>query len=212
MTASPPGPPVLDRVRERPGGRSERVRVAVLTAAREELLENGWDAFSHRATARRAGVDPATVYRRWPTRPRLAVDALLEMAGNAAPVPDTGVLREDLSRFLGSIREILHSARLLRLFHALSIATATDDEELREMVRGFWSSRFEQAGKMIERGIERGELPAGVDANRIIEQLVSPLYFRALVSGEPLEEGLIDRSIEAVVAAAPAFPSRSTQS
>jgi len=184
----------------------------VLTAAREELLDNGWDAFSHRATARRAGVDPATVYRRWPTRPRLAVDALLEMAGNAAPVPDTGALRDDLASFLGSIHEVLLNPRLLRLFHALSIATATDDEELREMVRGFWSSRFEQAGKMIERGIQRGELPVGVDANRTIEQLVAPLYFRALVSGEPLEETLIDSSIEAVVAPTSASPTRSTQS
>ena len=74
---------ILDSVQDRPGGRSERVRSAVLTAAREELLEGGWDSFSHRAIAKRAGVDPATVYRRWPTRPRLAVDALLELAGRS---------------------------------------------------------------------------------------------------------------------------------
>lgn len=192
--------PTLDGVRERPGGRSERVRQAVLTAARDVLLEQGWDAFSHRATARRAGVDPATVYRRWPTRPRLAVDALLDMAGNAVPVPDTGSVADDLDRFLRLLYEVLSDARLLRLFHALSIATSADDDELRELVTSFWSSRFEQAAVMIERGVERGEIRADVDALEVIERLVAPLYFRALISGQPLDESLIQRSVELVVA------------
>lgn len=195
MTESLPGPIALDRVRERPGGRSERVRSAVLSAARAELLEHGWDSFSHRATARRAGVDPATVYRRWPSRPRLAVDALLELAGRSVPVPDTGSLAEDLKAFLGSLNGTLENVGMLRLFHALSVATAADDEELRETVRAFWSARFEQGGAMIERAIARGELPAGVNANRLLEQLVSPLYFRALVTGEPLDERLIEAQV-----------------
>jgi len=195
MTESLPGPIALDRVRERPGGRSERVRSAVLSAARAELLEHGWDSFSHRATARRAGVDPATVYRRWPSRPRLAVDALLELAGRSVPVPDTGSLAEDLKAFLGSLHGTLENVGTLRLFHALSVATATDDEELRETVRAFWSARFEQGGAMIERATARGELPAGVNADRLLEQLVSPLYFRALVTGEPLDERLIEAQV-----------------
>lgn len=190
----------LDRVRERPGGRSERVRTAVLAAAREELLEHGWEAFSHRTAARRAGVDPATVYRRWPTRPRLAVDALLDMAGNAVPVPDTGTLKGDLEQFLRALHHVLREPRSLRLFHVLSIAIAADDDELRETVNAFWSSRFEQAGEMIARGIERGEIRPEVDPHEVIERLVAPLYFRALVSAEPLDADLIRRSVELVIA------------
>ncbi|MBA2516551.1 MAG: TetR/AcrR family transcriptional regulator [Solirubrobacterales bacterium] len=195
MSEPPSGPPALDRVRERPGGRSERVRSAVLAAAREELLEQGWESFSHRATARRAGVDPATVYRRWPSRPRLAVDALLELAGASVPVPDTGTLAGDLEAFVSSLRGVLEDARVLRLFHALSIATAAGDEELRVTVRAFWSARFEQGGAMVARAIARGELPAGVNADQLLEQLVSPLYFRALVTGEPLDERLIETQV-----------------
>jgi len=172
----------------------------VLAAAREELLENGWDAFSHRATARRAGVDPATVYRRWPTRPRLAVDALLDMAGNAVPVPDTGSLSEDLDQFLHLLHAVLGDRRLLRLFHALSIATSCDDDELRETVNAFWSARFEQAAAMIERGIARGETRADVDPHEVIERLVAPIYFRALISAEPLDETLIRRSVALAMA------------
>lgn len=192
-------PSTLDRVRERPGGRSERVRVAVLDAAREELLGSGWDSFSHRAVARRAGVDPGTVYRRWPTKPRLAVDALLEIADSEAPVPDTGSVAEDLDAFLRLLRGVLCDERLLRLFHALSIATGSEDAELIETVNEFWSSRFERAAVMIERGVERGELPPDAEALEMIERLVSPLYFRALISAEPLDDELIRSSIEAVV-------------
>jgi len=193
-------PPTLDAVQARPGGRSGRVRDAVLAAAREELLDGGWEAFSHRATARRAGVDPATVYRRWPTRPRLAVDALLELADDAVPVPDTGVLAADLDLFLRSVQAVLSDARLLQFFHALSVASGSDDDDLREMVGAFWRRRFEQAGAMITRGIDRGELPTAVDSHEIIERLVAPLYFRALISGEPLDESLIRGSIESALA------------
>src|SRR6516162_9222771 len=86
----------LDGVRARTGGRSARVREAVLSAVREELMDGGYAALSHIVVARRAGVDPATVYRRWPTRSRLAVDAIIELAENAVPVPDTGRLASDL--------------------------------------------------------------------------------------------------------------------
>lgn len=194
-------PPTLDRVRERPGGRSERVRCAVLAAARNELLETGWEGFSHRSVARRAGVDPATVYRRWPTRPRLAVDALLEMASEV-PLPDTGSVAGDLDAFLRRLHGVLEDPSLLRLLHALSIATGSDDDELRETVSAFWGSRFEQAAVMVERAVARGELPRDVDAHELIERLVSPFYFRALISAEPLDDALIGSSVEAVLSEA----------
>ena len=96
--------PQLDTVRERPGGRSARIREAVLEATLESLLNEGYASLSHRVVAKRAGVDPATVYRRWPTRPRLAVDALLDTAQATVPVPDTGDVAKDMRRFLDARR------------------------------------------------------------------------------------------------------------
>ena len=105
---------------------------------------------------------------------------------------------------------MLREPRLLRLLHALSIATAADDDELRETLGAFWDSQFAGTKVMIDRGIERGEVAGGVDAYRMIELLVSPLYFRALVSARDLDENLIDGAIEAVLAEAregrPAIP------
>ena len=177
----------LDTVRERRGGCSARIRSLVLEAVREELLRVGYGALSHREVAQRAGVDPATVYRRWPNRPRLATDALLEVAANAVPVPDTGKIAVDMEAFLGAVVAALTDPRLLRLFHALSAASGEAEGDLGETLRAFWEARFAGAEEMVSRAVERGELPTGADAHGVIEQLVSPAYFRALVTGEPLD-------------------------
>jgi len=192
----------LDTVRERPGGRSARVRARVLDATREELARGGYGALSHRTVAGRAGVDPATVYRRWPTRPQLATDALLDIARGAVSVPDTGSVADDLEQFLDAVVAALAEPRLLRLFHALSAAGAEAEDDLGETLQAFWGSRFAGAEGMVARAVERGELPRSVNAHALIEQLVAPAYFRALVSGEPLEGGFTRRCVAAALAAA----------
>src|SRR5688572_33420223 len=89
-----PGP------RPRPGGRSARVRSAVLEATLELLAERGYDGAEVPEVARRAGVHPTTVYRRWGTKSRLVGEALLERSRPLTPTPDTGSLRPDLGRLL----------------------------------------------------------------------------------------------------------------
>ncbi|MGI9020771.1 MAG: TetR/AcrR family transcriptional regulator [Solirubrobacterales bacterium] len=185
-------------MRSRPGGRSARVRERVLDAARREIEERGYASLSYRSVARRAGVDPATVYRRWPSRPRLAADALLEVARAAVPLPDTGALETDLTRFLDAIAAALSDPALLRLLHALSAAGADADDDLAEILRAFWTARFAGAEEMITRAVERGELGPGVDPHHAVEQLVAPSYFRALVTGQPLDPEFRHRCVAAV--------------
>ncbi len=198
----------LDTVRERPGGRSARVRALVLDATREELLEGGYAALSHRAVAQRAGVDPATVYRRWPTRPRLATDALLEAARASVPVPDTGRLETDLKTFLDAVVAALSDPRSRRLFHALSAASAEAESDLIETLRGFWKTRFTGAEQMVARAVERGELGRNVDPHGVIEHLVAPAYFRALVTADKLDDDFTQRCVTNAIAAALGAPQR----
>ncbi|MBA2763396.1 MAG: TetR/AcrR family transcriptional regulator [Thermoleophilaceae bacterium] len=193
--------PALDTVRARPGGRSARIRELVLDAVREELASDGYAALSHRSVAKRAGVDPATVYRRWPTRPLLATDALLEIARNAVPIPDTGALAADLEALLDAIVAALSDTRLLRLFHALSAAGAEADADLGQTLRSFWDSRFKRAEEIVNRAVVRGELSADVDRRALVEQLVAPAYFRALVTGERFDAGFTARCVRHALAA-----------
>src|SRR2546429_9224383 len=92
MTVSPRG---ANDSKRRPGGRSARVRQAVLDAAFAELGEKGYGGLSIEAVALRSGVAKTTVYRRWPTRDELVADALDSRRDRYEPAPDTGASRGD---------------------------------------------------------------------------------------------------------------------
>jgi AcrR family transcriptional regulator len=83
--------------RKRPGGRSERVRSAVVMAALEELARGGYSSFSCESVAERAGVNKTTVYRRWGTRENLMLDAMVEGARVSVPILDTRVASSQIS-------------------------------------------------------------------------------------------------------------------
>jgi len=189
----------LDRVRARRGGRSARVREEVLAAALAELATGGFEGLSHLAVARRAGVDPATVYRRWPTRVRLALDAVSEHASAAVPIPDTGSLRGDMRAFHREVRALLGDPEARRIFRALAASSFDEDPDVGEASREFWRGRFERAAVMVDRAVKRGEIPPPEEPLWLIEQLVAPAYFRTLVSLEPLDESFGQRSVEQVL-------------
>jgi AcrR family transcriptional regulator len=186
----------LDSVKERRGGRSARVREAVLAATRQQLMDGGYANVAHLAVARQAKVDPATVYRRWPTRARLAIDAVIDIAADAVPVPDTGAVRTDLEQFHRAVTGVLADPRLLRLFQAVFAAAFEDDPELRDALSEFWRRRFDGATAMLHRAVQRGEIPPQRDPDRVIEQLVATAYFRALVTGNPVGDDFTRSSVE----------------
>src|SRR5688572_31365663 len=103
-----PQPPSEASRRPRPGGRSARVRAAVLAATLELLAERGYEGAELPEIARRAGVHPTTVYRRWDTKAKLVGEALLEQAATLSPTPDTGALRTDLERLLLDGAALVH--------------------------------------------------------------------------------------------------------
>src|SRR5215217_6240650 len=86
--------------RPRPGGRSARVRRAVLEAAAALLGERGYDGLELSDVARAAAVHPTTVYRRWGTKRRLVGELLLERGQTLSPTPDTGSVVTDLEQLL----------------------------------------------------------------------------------------------------------------
>src|SRR5690348_1645244 len=84
-------------------GRGPRVRAAVLTAALAELAEVGYAALTMDNVARRAGVHKTTVYRRWPDRDRLLLDALMDQVAVDVPIPDTRSIETDLQEHARSL-------------------------------------------------------------------------------------------------------------
>jgi AcrR family transcriptional regulator len=188
-------------VRRRLGGRSARVRAAVLAAALDELLEVGYGRLSFESVAARAGVHKTTVYRRWPSREALVTAALLEQRGRDVPIPDAGSIRADLRALATAVAASVTSQTGHAIARAL-VSEAGDIPEITTAIRDFWSARFGAARTVVARAVGRGELPPGVDADLLIEALVGPLYLRLLVTREPLEDEFIDRLVDLLLAGA----------
>lgn len=180
-----------NEVSRRPGGRSARIRTAVLEAALD-LLETGATSSSLPELAAHAGVAPSSIYRRWGTWENVIADALLASSEAAIPIPDTGNLRRDLIEFATSLAKYLKSPRGYALTRAAS-SVGADSPGIADARTRFWTERFQIAKAIITRGIDRNELPTTADAELIIETIIAPLHFRRLVTHHDVAHGLAAR-------------------
>ena len=193
-----------DEKRPRPGGRSARVRAAVLNATADVLAERGYDRLTFENVAAAAGVHKTSIYRRWPTKADLVLDAMLTRSDAVIAMPDTGRLDADILAFLQDVANNVTSP----LGRALLIATLrTDDEQPDDnsLRRRFWDERFARATARLERAKQSGELPADTDTALLLEALVSPIHFRALITGARIDRRLL-RSVIRLVGIAPSRP------
>jgi AcrR family transcriptional regulator len=193
-------------IRRRPGGRSARVREAVFEATLAALAEHGTAGFSIGDVAQRAGVHETSIYRRWGTRERLALDAMLDRSQRELPIPDTGSFRDDLAAFARELVAYLNTPLGRALTNTLAVA---DDEPTAVAARDeFWTTRFTLANVIVERAAERGEVAAGTDPRLALELLVAPLTFRLLATREALTSDLAEQLADLVAQAVRPPPPR----
>jgi AcrR family transcriptional regulator len=189
--------------RRRTGGRSARVRAAVLQATVEALLADGVDALSVADIAERAGVHETSIYRRWGTRANLALEAVLSRVELEIPVPDTGSLRQDL---LVLLREIAVFAGTPLGETLVRIALRHDLPEYEQARELFWTARLTLGSTVLERAAARGELRQGVDPSIALETLMGPLYLRLLLSGEPVDDDFLQEVVDLLLLGIAAVP------
>ena len=188
--------------KRRPGGRSARVREAVLDAAFAELGEKGYAGLSIESVAQRSGVAKTTVYRRWPTRDALVADALDSRSDRYEPIPDTGSVCGDLVAFCEGVRDKLTSNHGKAMLKSL-VAAVDQSPEVVETVQGFWRERRDVGGLIVERWMARGVLRPDTNADRLVEAVLAPIYLRVLLPGGPLTgevlEGFVDHALRGVL-------------
>ncbi|TQS27180.1 TetR/AcrR family transcriptional regulator [Microbispora sp. KK1-11] len=195
MAATPPPGAV------RPGGRTARVREAVLEAAADTLAEKGFDGLDLGEIARVAGVGKTTLYRRWGTPGALAADLLHDMAERSLPRSRNGDIGQDLRDNARLVLKTLTDPRQGRLFKALIAASLCNDQAA-QALRRFYAVRIDEWAGCVTDAIERGDLPPTTDPRRVIAAVSAPLYYALLNTGEPLDEAAADRAATAALAAA----------
>jgi AcrR family transcriptional regulator len=183
-----------DRSIER-GSRSERSRGAILSAAAQLLDEVGFASMTIEEVAARAGAGKATIYRRWPTKGTLAMDALMAEIDSAAPFPDTGSAIEDFRVQLRAVARVFNRPRIRHALIGVVFAAQNDSELRKAFAEHYMDPRRAQARVAIARAIARDELRAGFDEEVLLDQLYGALYFRLLVSGQPLNRRFTDELV-----------------
>jgi len=172
--------------------RSEESRQSILRSTLKLLKQQGGFAeLSIEAIAADANVGKTTVYRWWPTKAALVADAFSASADEELRFPNTGSVQSDMS---------LQMRRLIRIFRsrrgkvvAALLAGGQSDPELIEAFRDrFLWPRRKQAYQTLQRGIDRGELPAGSDLDLVLDSLYGPIYMRFLIRHDKLDERFAD--------------------
>ncbi|MGH8876635.1 MAG: TetR/AcrR family transcriptional regulator [Stackebrandtia sp.] len=190
-----------DKRTPRPGGRTAKVRRAVLDAAIEELIEHGFHGLNMEQVAARAGVGKTTVYRRWRTPAGLTVDLLDDLTERSTTLPDTGTIAGNLAAQAESVLSALLDPRLGPVLKAL-VAAATCDERTAAALRNFHLARIATWSAHVTAAVERGELPAGTDPDEITRAIPAQLYYRTMVTGDPIDEPLTEQLVRTTLAAA----------
>ena len=182
--------------------RSEKARQAILAAAIDLLLAQGLQAVSMDEVADRAGVSKATIYRWWPTKETLALDALYHEWDTFRPsLPDTGSLRGDL---LALLRPWIRRARkrpYARVVAALIEETNTDPEFATLYHERVVNPRRDPARAVLRRAIEREEIPADTNIEVTLDLLYGALFHRLLHGHAPLSDRFIEDVVDATLAA-----------
>ncbi len=178
--------------------RCEEADKKILKATYEMLIEVGFMALTIEGVAARAEVGKPTIYRRWKTKAQLAMDAFLSMVTPEIAFPDTGSVKEDFREQMYKIVKLMNSSRGEIL--ASVIGCGQMEDELIAAFRENWLlPRRDDAKRIFQRGVERGELRRDVNAEVAIDALYSPLFYRLLLKHLPLNEAFVDELVDIVI-------------
>ncbi|HSB87136.1 MAG TPA: TetR/AcrR family transcriptional regulator [Ilumatobacteraceae bacterium] len=183
---------------EQTPSRSERVRQLVLDTTAQLVAELGVERTSIDEVSNRSGVAKSTIYRHFPSKQVLVVEAV-HACTHIPVVSDTGSLREDLISCFSGMTKASYEGRLGDMMLSLMDA-AQRDPELGRLVRGQFEQRRRFATSVIERAVGRGELPVDVDVDLLVTLLSGPLVYTKLVRRQRVTEELVASVVDNVLA------------
>ena len=185
---------------ERPRGRprSAIADTAIREAAVELFAERGFEGVSIEDVAALAGVSRATIYRRYPSKVDLIVEAAGCLATNEIAFPDTGNLSDDLRGLAHSLINGFRNSPAGRVMPVMTFERRRYPE-LDDRYKKFLADRKARTRALLRRAVERGELPSDTDVGVMSSMLVGPIFHRLMITQEPLNDAFVDALVDALL-------------
>ena len=182
--------------RRRPGRpRSERAERAIIDAALSVFAESGPEGLCIETVAARAGVGKATIYRRWPGKEDLLLDAIGALQ---APLPEPAgrSVREDLVTVLSAMRDAVADPRRAREFALLLGEGAKYPRLMARYVETMLEPRREVIRSVLRRGVATGELRPGTDIEAALFMLTGAVLARGKYDPSSMPPGYVERVVD----------------
>ncbi|GAA4902942.1 TetR family transcriptional regulator [Stackebrandtia albiflava] len=173
---------------------------AIMRTMLELGRETGYARLSIEAVARRAGVGKHTVYRRWTSKGALLLDSLLSLHRHDLDYPDTGDVRADLRAQIHRVADLMTAPPFGPLFRALVAEAQHDPDVATALHAQFTRPQEERTVARLNTARDRGELSPDFDLDLAMAILSGPLYFRFLITREPLTHEYVDQVLDALFA------------
>lgn len=184
--------------RTRPRRRGDVLNGAIFEATLDELAEVGYAKLTMERVAARAGASKASVYRRWPSRMELALDAVHHLAPDPTHAPDTGSLRGDVLAFMRAAADLLAGpgGEALRGLLGDALADPSRTLELRKHSRGTGHRVMQELAR---RAVERGEITSDAITPRRLDVAQAMLREQFLFHGPPIPDAVIVEIVDEIV-------------
>ncbi|MFC6355725.1 TetR/AcrR family transcriptional regulator [Luethyella okanaganae] len=179
--------------------RSERARRAVLQAARELLTDEGLPGLTVDEIAAHAGVSKNTIYRWWPNKAAVLMDAFTEATSDKLAAPATGTAIQRFRTQVHRVAELMNEPAARRPFIAL-VAASQHDLELATALRDrFVADRRAAATRLLEQVAREQPHRQNVEPGILIDLVYGALYYRLLITGEHLDAAYVDHLLDATL-------------
>lgn len=181
--------------RKRPGGRTAETTAKVNAAVIDLLSQEGVETCTIPNVAAKAGVERSTLYRRYPDRWAMIIDAITEKAEDQVTSSDQGSFKLDLAAVLRKLAALLETPLGVPL---MTIAALVKGGAAPGHGDRFWTARVEQLKPMFESAVTCGELRPDVDVEEAFALAAGPVYFRTFISRTRVDEAFIQAIVEYV--------------
>lgn len=179
--------------------RVRRTRALVHEATLDLLADVGFEGISIDCVAQRAGVARTTIYRNWSNKAELVIDAFGSMSPTLEIEP-SGDTRADLLGLMKQLAAELPEARWASVLASL-VAAAEHDPQLAAEKKKLIAERKRPLRLILQQAVESDLLSPTADPELIMSMLGGPLFYRRLVTGEPLDDAFVTHVVDSVLTA-----------